>query len=573
MLLYGGEFICGGSLINDRYILTAAHCVHKFSKYGISVRLLTHNRNNPGEHAIDINAEEIFAHASYYSNNDTYINDIALIKLESKVDFNNKKLKPICLPCGTLNLVNEKGLVIGWGRTSEDGEVAENLLQVSLPILSNTECESKIVPVVSDMLCAGEEAGGKDACQVLLKNSFYKRVVSYGDGCARPNLPGIYSKVTSYYRWIRDHTKDACYFFRCRKKEKPEYSEITSNSFKFYLFGFVILQFATADKSDEKVLTVETTTFPDNNLDIQTTTVAENEQIILLNETDATVKQNPFLDWIVALLPGLRPPPPVATPQPVAVNKTCGPCECGHTNKRTRIVGGKETLENQYPWMAMMLYHGKFYCGATLITDRNLLTAAHCVNGFNKDYIVVRMLEHNKAMTSAQRLDRKVRRVLQHSLYTSSTYNNDIAILYIDHPVQMNKVLRPACLPTPGKSFTGETGIVTGWGATMENGVISDVLQEVSVPIMSNTECRRTKYGALRITDNMLCAGFKEGLKDSCQGDSGGPLHVISDGSHQIAGIVSWGEGCAQPNQPGVYTRVNRYGTWIRSNTQDACYC
>uniref|UniRef100_A0A182S864 Vitamin K-dependent protein C n=1 Tax=Anopheles maculatus TaxID=74869 RepID=A0A182S864_9DIPT len=120
-------------------------------------------------------------------------------------------------------------------------------------------------------------------------------------------------------------------------------------------------------------------------------------------------------------------------------------------------------------------------------------------------------------------------------------------------------------------------GIVTGWGATSENGAISTNLQEVTVPIMSNADCRKTGYGPTRITDNMLCAGFDEGKKDSCQGDSGGPLHVIkqnsTDNVHQIAGIVSWGEGCAKPNYPGVYTRVNRFGTWIKSNTVDGCYC
>ncbi|CAG9765523.1 unnamed protein product [Ceutorhynchus assimilis] len=114
--------------------------------------------------------------------------------------------------------------------------------------------------------------------------------------------------------------------------------------------------------------------------------------------------------------------------------------------------------------------------------------------------------------------------------------------------------------------------VAVGWGATSQQGQISTKLREVTVPIMSNIDCKRTGYTS-RITDNMLCAGFKEGKKDSCQGDSGGPLHIINGSYHNIVGIVSWGEGCAQPNYPGVYTRVNRYITWIMSNTKDACYC
>ena len=67
------------------------------------------------------------------------------------------------------------------------------------------------------------------------------------------------------------------------------------------------------------------------------------------------------------------------------------------------------------------------------------------------------------------------------------------------------------------KTFTGETGIVTGWGAIEEGGPVSTTLREVSVPIMSNSECRATKYPSRKITDNMLCAGYKDGEKDSCQ--------------------------------------------------------
>lgn len=97
----------------------------------------------------------------------------------------------------------------------------------------------------------------------------------------------------------------------------------------------------------------------------------------------------------------------------------------------------------------------------------------------------------------------------------------------------------------------------------------------MEVPILSNFDCKKSAYAASRITDNMLCAGFKEGKKDSCQGDSGGPLHVIDNSTmiHQIVGVVSWGDGCAKENYPGVYARVNRYGTWIRDNTIDACKC
>lgn len=281
--------------------------------------------------------------------------------------------------------------------------------------------------------------------------------------------------------------------------------------------------------------------------------------------------RNPFVQWIQGIFGGIGS----TTVRPVDLQPPtqCDSCECGVLNKKNRIVGGQETEVNQYPWMALLLYSGRFYCGATLINDRYVLTAAHCVNGFNADRISVRLLEHDRNTgAEAQSFDRKVLRVVKHAGYSSATYNNDIALLRLESAVDFGATLRPVCLPTMGKSFTGSDGIVTGWGATQEHGDIATNLQEVHVPIMSNRDCRQTGYGASRITDNMLCAGVKEGGRDSCQGDSGGPLHV-NNGTHQIVGVVSWGEGCAKPNYPGVYTRVNRYGTWIRSNTKDACYC
>uniref|UniRef100_A0A1B6E201 Peptidase S1 domain-containing protein n=1 Tax=Clastoptera arizonana TaxID=38151 RepID=A0A1B6E201_9HEMI len=281
-----------------------------------------------------------------------------------------------------------------------------------------------------------------------------------------------------------------------------------------------------------------------------------------------------FLQWLFQLLGSwVQPPEQEKPPEPIDP-ASCEPCTCGLANKKRRIVGGHVTYVNQYPWMALLLYNSKFYCGATLINSKYLLTAAHCINGFRKTKITVRIFEHDRdSDNETKHFDRKLRRIIKHSSYSDDTFNNDIALLALDEEVKIENDLRPVCLPPAKKSFSGVTGIVTGWGVKKTGGSTSPTLQEVQVPIMSNDDCKKTAYGKTRITENMLCAGFPEGEKDSCQGDSGGPLHILNDTEHSIAGVVSWGEGCAQKNHPGVYTRVNRYLTWIKKNTQDACYC
>ncbi|EDW00876.1 GH20776 [Drosophila grimshawi] len=274
-------------------------------------------------------------------------------------------------------------------------------------------------------------------------------------------------------------------------------------------------------------------------------------------------------------------PPPTTTrkattpaPPTLSPPRNCTDCVCGVANTQKRIVGGQETEVHQYPWVAMLLYGERFYCAGSLLNDQFLLTASHCVYGFRKERISVRLLEHDRKMSHLQKIDRKVAEITTHPKYNARNYDNDIAVIKLDEPVEFNEILHPVCMPTPGRSFKGETGVVTGWGAIKVGGPTSDTLQEVQVPILSQDACRKSRYGN-KITDNMLCGGYDEGGKDSCQGDSGGPLHIVPNGTreYQIAGVVSWGEGCAKAGYPGVYARVNRYGTWIKNLTKQACLC
>ncbi|KAL2711789.1 transmembrane protease serine 9-like [Vespula squamosa] len=238
-------------------------------------------------------------------------------------------------------------------------------------------------------------------------------------------------------------------------------------------------------------------------------------------------------------------------------------CSCGLRNEESRIVGGQTTRMNELPWMAKLSYLNKFYCGGSLINDRYVLTAAHCVKGFMWFMIKVTFGEHDRCVDKGLET-RYVVRVLTGD-FSFLNFDNDIALLRLNDRVPFSDTIRPICLPTIKENeYIGSKAIAAGWGTLKEEGKPSCLLQEVEVPVMSLQDCRNTSYSPRMISDNMLCAGYPDGMKDSCQGDSGGPLITErEDKRYEIIGIVSWGNGCARPGYPGVYTRITNYLDWI----------
>ncbi|XP_062707054.1 transmembrane protease serine 9 [Aedes albopictus] len=248
---------------------------------------------------------------------------------------------------------------------------------------------------------------------------------------------------------------------------------------------------------------------------------------------------------------------------------------CGAKNGNPdteRIVGGHNADPNEWPWIAALFNNGRQFCGGSLIDNVHILTAAHCVahmTSFDVSRLSVKLGDHNiRITTEVQHIERRVKRLVRHRGFDSRTLYNDVAVLTMDQPVQFTKSVRPICLPTGGADSRGATATVIGWGSLQENGPQPSILQEVNLPIWSNTDCSR-KYGAAApggIIESMLCAG--QAAKDSCSGDSGGPL-MVNSGRWTQVGIVSWGIGCGKGQYPGVYSRVTSFMPWITKNTQD----
>ncbi|KAF5299444.1 hypothetical protein FQR65_LT01024 [Abscondita terminalis] len=223
-------------------------------------------------------------------------------------------------------------------------------------------------------------------------------------------------------------------------------------------------------------------------------------------------------------------------------------CVCGMSNRQIRVVGGNVTKVNEFPWLAGLSKNGEFLCGATVLTRRHLLTAAHCVSGLDYRSMSIALGDHDrKDKDRFKNIQvRRIKNVFAHKLFDKATYNNDIAILEIDTPLFFDARIQPACLPSSALTdYTGQFAVVAGWGRTGEKEEVSTILKKVVVPF-----------------ENMFCAGFEEGKIDACQGDSGGPLHVKNQGGvMDVVGVVSWGRGCARPGLPGIYTKLVNYLT------------
>ena len=259
-------------------------------------------------------------------------------------------------------------------------------------------------------------------------------------------------------------------------------------------------------------------------------------------------------------------------------------CRCGMT-RQARIVcppgynctAGKESI----PWQAAIVNRGKAqpWCGGALISDRYILSAAHCFRGKSEAKVEVILGEHDWTTKADRVHDQrfKVEKIIRHPDFDRLTaYDHDFALLKLAEPVQ-GRLLRPVCLPEAytWDDLIGAVADVSGWGIVDPDDPRrqSKKLQRVQVTVMSHQHCR-SLYPANPVTESMMCAAVKDG--DACFGDSGGPLTIRSRGGRGPAileGVISWGKNCAKAQWPGVYSRVRRVIHWIKDNTRDSNYC
>jgi trypsin len=223
-----------------------------------------------------------------------------------------------------------------------------------------------------------------------------------------------------------------------------------------------------------------------------------------------------------------------------------------------RIVGGQPTQIKLHPWQ-MAITTSSAFCGGSLITERWILTAAHCV----ADRAAATSGMKAKAGTTDYRKGASwlnVDRVVVHPGYNPKSFENDLALIKLSAGSSGTPIALAAISLVLPKQQPLE---VTGWGATREGGAGTVTLMKAIVPSVELATCNNPEAYNGRIKDGMLCAGRAQGGADSCQGDSGGPLVWRTSEGPVLVGVVSFGEGCARRLRYGVYTRVSFYRDWI----------
>ncbi|NXM70563.1 TM11E protease, partial [Serilophus lunatus] len=233
-----------------------------------------------------------------------------------------------------------------------------------------------------------------------------------------------------------------------------------------------------------------------------------------------------------------------------------------------RIIGGQRAQDGEWPWQASIQLDGSHRCGASIISNTWLVTAAHCFRGGRDPR---RWTASFGILLRPPKQKKFVRRIIIHERYgdVALGHEHDVAVVELASAIEFTSDVHSVCLPEASHVFPDNTScFVTGWGALENDGYSVNQLRQAEVKIISTEICNSRRVYGGAITPGMLCAGYLEGQVDACQGDSGGPLvHANSRGIWYLVGIVSWGDECGKPNKPGVYTRVTYYRNWIHSKT------
>ena len=516
-----GGYMCGGSILNDNHVMTAAHCCDGFSASSVYVIAGDHN-NQVSDGEKQYNALKVIMHPKYgESNKYDYNYDFCILEVEDmELDKNKKDI--VCIPKMGEHVNPSSGLrgevtgdrcyVGGWGTTSSGGSLSASLQSVKIDIFSHTFCNeqssySNNFDEVSEF-CAGKMDGGIDSCQgdsggplVCIdghNQPILYGVVSWGYGCAFNGYPGIYAKVAAVVDWIEDTVGVT---------EEPE---------------------------DENEVTWETGA---EHLPTNLNSCASREEEV---ETELTPKIS-----------------------------------------GGAVVGDA----HPWKWMVRITVDGDHHCGGSIISNEYVLTAGSCCEGMSADMFQIVVGDYTSAGQDPGEFTVSPSDMTIHPDYNEGwrgdvkAVSNDACILKVPDlgtsaPGSCKNCWDTVCLPDKHVSY-GSYCWVAGWGAQKKGGALSKKLRDVGVNVMGPQYCKaNSEYDGLVNNAVEFCAGtidadgdgLTDGGENGCTGDEGGPLVCVDESSNQavLYGVVSWGNNCGTAGAPGVYTKVAALNSWIK---------
>ncbi|CAO1429879.1 unnamed protein product [Diamesa tonsa] len=552
---------CGGSLIHPSVVLTAGTKVVGENPEELVVRAGEWDTQTTSEHLpfVESNVASLAVHENLVSSSG--LNNIALLFLETPIQ-NDKHINTICLPQRNVNFDGARCLVTGWGKSKfgRNEKYQDIMKKIDLPVIERHRCnemfrKTRLGPYFQlhkSLICAGGEAG-KDSCKgdggsPLVcpvpgnEGYFYQAgIVAWGIGCGENNTPGAYTNVALFADWIEN-----------KIKHKGFNSDICVN--------YQHCDDGTLNESG-------------NNL-------VDLRPVLLCSH---------YLEVCCAFSNVTEIPIDIAVNNKIATK--CGVSNPNGVGMKIKEIVDREAQFGEFPWMVLVLrkevllndISSVYYCGGSLIHPSVILTAGHKVVEDNPKDLIVRAGEWDTRTKSEHltTIESNVASLVVHENFFRRTGLNNIALLFLETPIQNDKHINTICLPQPNVNFDGSRCFATGWGKHDfgEGGKYQEILKKIDLPVVERHRCtemfKNTRLGIrFQLHESLICAGGEEGI-DSCTGDGGSPLVCPVPGNKGYfyqAGIVAWGIGCGGRNVPGAYTNVALFADWIENKIKQKGY-
>ncbi|CAM4596931.1 unnamed protein product [Lepidochelys olivacea] len=247
-----------------------------------------------------------------------------------------------------------------------------------------------------------------------------------------------------------------------------------------------------------------------------------------------------------------------------------------------RISNGRYAQRGVSPWIAMLYRGSQPFCGGSLLGTKWIVTAAHCLHqelelenpvfrssdAVSPSSFSIILGKHRTLKQDDTEQQLQPKNIIIHPSYRAATFEYDIGLVELSEQVVLNDYVMPICFPD-GSHHQDAMVVVSGWGKQFLQKR-PEALMEIEIPLTDHALCQEA-YARLqkKVTDDMICAGEKEGGKDACSGDSGGPMVTLTNQNNhwQLIGTVSWGDGCGQNDRYGVYSNVSKSLAWIKQVT------